>query len=254
MSSLRIAGAALAVTVACAVVPSIAGAAEPGFAAVELEACSTGKTPAQRWAVFRGEMHQIPAAAQMRMRFDLAEKIGKSVWRGVGPLAVGEWHVSDPGVEQLIYRQRVENLKPATAYRVDVYFRWVDGSGEKVAQRILRSVPCRQRGKLPNLALRDDVHGRPGPVEGTYRYAVYIRNNGLKASPPSEVRLAVDGAEVDVRRVGRLRSGEKRIIRFVGPACARGVTASLDPNDVIREITERDNVRQTRCAPPFIAP
>jgi hypothetical protein len=254
MSHLRTAVAVLGIALTFAL-PQVAGAAaSPGFAKVKLEECSTGKDPAQRWAVFRGEMRQIPEASQMQMRFDLAEKIGKSVWRGVGPLAVGKWHVSDPGIQRFIYRQRVENLKPATAYRMVVHFRWVDADSEQVAQRILRSAPCRQRGKLPNLAVRDDVHLRAGPAEGTYRYAVYIRNNGLKASPPTELRLAVDGAEVDVKRVGRLRSGQKRIVRFVGPACASEVTASLDPNDVVREITERDNVRTTSCSPPFIAP
>ena len=224
-----------------------AQAVEPGFANVALIDCSSGKRPEARSAVFLGEMSQIAEATQMRLRFDLSEKVGTSPWRGVGPYAVGEWRYSKPDVKRLEYRQRVVGLKPATKYRMTVTFQWLDGDGRVVAERYLRSRPCRQRGKLPNLAFRDSIHTHPGPTPGTYRYAVRIHNNGVVASPPSELRLSVDGAEVDVRRIGRLRSGERRIVRFVGPACKGRVVAQLDPRDTVREITEQDNLKTSTC-------
>jgi CARDB len=239
---------AAAVALTCAAAgTAVATAAEPGAASVALLECSTGKTRAQRWALFRGEMDQIPEATRMRMRFDLFEKVGTSPWRGVGPYAVGDWHESKPGIRRYAYRQRVVGLKPATRYRVSVSFNWLDDAGSVVAERSARSAACRQRGKLPNLAFRGAVEGGAGPSPGTYRYAVRIRNDGVVAAPRSALKLVVDGAEVDVRPIGRLPSGARRTIRFVGPVCAGRIFARLDPEDVVREIAEQDNRLIQRC-------
>jgi subtilase family serine protease len=128
-----------------------------------------------------------------------------------------------------------------------VKFQWLDGDGERIAAGFERSPACRQPGKLANLAIREDVHARQGPTKGTYRYAVLIHNNGKRTSPRTKLELRVDGAQVDVRPIGRLAPGERRTVRFVGPACKREVKARLDPKDAVREITEADNVRRTAC-------
>jgi hypothetical protein len=241
--------AALAVALSSAAA-SIAAA--PGRAEIALVECRTGKTAGERSAIFRGDMGQIAQASQMRMRLDLSERIGTGLWRGVAGYD-RKWSYSKPGIQRLVFEQSVLNLKPATRYRMNGTFQWLDAEGRPVASRRLLSPICRQRGKLPNPAVRDDVRARPGPSPSTYRYAISLHNNGVVASPPFAVRLTVDGAEVDVRRVGRLRPRERRRIRFVGPACNGSVRAEIDPNDVVREITERDNVRTTACSRAIVS-
>lgn len=225
----------------------VAAAAKPGQHSVELLKCSSGKKAAKRWALFRGEMKQIPEGVGMRMRFELSERIGTSPWRGVHAPGLGEWLDANHGVSRFAYRQKVAGLKPATRYRVQVTFRWLEADGQMVAEAVSRSRACRQRGRLPNLAIRDEIALREGPTADTYRYAVRIGNNGQAASGRSELVLEVDGAEVDSRPIGRLKSGARRIVRFVGPACMGRVQARIDPKDVVREITEQDNVRTSGC-------
>jgi hypothetical protein len=240
---------AIALSVICALsAGAMAKASDPGSPQAGLIECSHGDEPAQRSAVFSGEMTQISGAVRMRMRFELQERIGRSKdWRGVDSPALRSWREADPGVTRFVYRQRVEGLKEATAYRMGVKFQWFDGDGERIAKGYEHSPTCRQRGKLANLGIRDDIHARQGPTGGTYRYVVLIHNNGKTSSPRTKLELRVDGAQVDVRPIGRLAPGERRTVRFVGPACKRSVKARLDPRDAVREITEADNVKRTRC-------
>lgn len=241
---------ALALPAAAFAIPQepgkVVAAAQPGATSVQLLECNTGKRPSRRSAVFRAEMSQIATAERMRLRFSLIEKVGTTrVWSGV---TKSEWRNSNPDVTRFAYQQRVVGLKPATKYRMTVTFQWLDGDGEVVAKDSSGSKVCRQRGKLPNLGIRDDVRMRQARTPGTYRYAVKIHNNGPARSPRTKLRLTVDGAEVDARPIGRLRSGERRLIRFVGPACRKNVRAEIDPGGVVREITEKDNVRITGCS------
>jgi hypothetical protein len=224
-----------------------ATASDPGSPVVRLLECSRGEDPQDRWAVFRGSMSQVEGSEGMRMRFFLFERVGKSVWRGVHAPGLAMWHDSAPGVSRFAYRQRIAALLPATRYHVKVDFRWLDSQGEQLAARWERSPVCRQSGRLPNLSVRDDIAIRPGPTSGTRRYVVRIGNNGVARARHVALALLVDGAEVDMRRVGPLRSGDRRIVRFVGPDCADSVEARLDPKDVVREITERDNDRKADC-------
>jgi hypothetical protein len=241
---------ALLVAVPASVASGSAGAAavQSGPARAQLLDCSTGREPSRRSAVFRGEMRQIADAAQMRMRLHLHERIGSTrVWRSVAGYGKPKWRYSRPDIQVLAYRESVLALKPATRYRMRIEFHWLDDAGEVRTKTSRRSPVCRQRGRLPNLAVRA-VRARPGPTDGTYRYVVALRNDGVVASPRSEVSLSVDGAEVDVRRFGRLAPRERRRVRFVGPACDGEVTAQVDPTDAVREITERDNTVRSRCS------
>lgn len=224
----------------------VAAAAKPGHHSVELLECSRGKL-AKRWALFRGEMTQIPEGAGMRMRFDLSEKVGADPWRAVQAPGLGEWLDASPGVSRFAYRQKVAGLKPATRYRALTTFQWLDANGHVSAEAASKSRTCRQRGKLPNLAMGDAITVRQGPTVDTYRYAVRIRNDGKAPTGRSELVLRIDGSEVDSRPIGRLKGGARRTVRFVGPACQGEVSAQIDPKDVVREVTERDNLRTSGC-------
>jgi CARDB len=255
-SRAQIAAATLTAALAALVAISTGGGAAaqqpaarpaPGEAAVQLLECRHDKATGDRWAVFRGEMKQIPAATGMRMRFDLSERVGRDAWRGVKPYAVGDWHAAKPGVTRFAYRQRVAGLKPGTRYRATVAFQWLDDAGGVVTFRRLPSPVCRQTGRLPNLAFRGDAQTRPGPTAETAHYKVRIVNDGRAPAGRSALQLSVDGADVDSRPTGKLAAGERAVVRFVGPVCADRIRVRLDPDDVVREVTERDNLRVTRC-------
>lgn len=224
-------------------------AAEPQQASVELVECSQGRRRHDRWALFRGEMEQVAGGERMRMRFQLTERIARGRWRPVRAPGLGVWQDSHRGAPAFAYGQRVVGLERATAYRVRVAFRWHDARGGVVAAEEHGSRPCRQRGRLANLALRGDVRVRPGPLPDTARYAVRVVNDGRALARRVRLRLSVDGAAVETRTIGPVRAGRSRVARFVGPACAATVAIRADPDDAIRETSEEDNVASAVCPP-----
>jgi hypothetical protein len=226
--------------------PHSADAAVAGGSVTMLE-CSKDKAAADRRAVYRGEMDLIAAATHMQMRFELAEKVGRGAWAGVAAPDLGVWREARPGIARFAYRQRVLGLQRGTAYRMAVDFRWLADGGKVVRQEAKRSPVCRQPGKLPNLRIRDRIVMKQGPTPDTARYLVKIGNTGRFKARRVELTLRVDGAEVNTVRIGRLRSGQRRTIRFVGPVCGTRIEAEIDPHDVVREITEKDNERVTSC-------
>ncbi len=217
---------------------------------VQLLECSTGKQASKRFALFRGSMSQIPAGQGMRMQYQLGERIGRGLWRRVSAPGLNAWHAAQPGVKQFAYRQKIDALQPATSYRVHVTFEWLDAAGKPVERAVKRSPTCRQPGRLANLHPRGELSVEAGPTDGTRLYGVQVRNTGTAPARKVELRLRVDGAEVDVRSIGTLRSRESRGVRFVGPVCKRSVTVEVDPRDKVREITERDNTVELVCPPP----
>lgn len=221
--------------------------AKAGEAGVEVVECSQGRRRRDRLAVFRGEMAQVPDGAGMRMRFTLLQRVARGTWLPVRAPGLGAWHEAQPGVSRFAYSQRVVGLERATAYRMRVVFLWRDADGERLAARVERSGPCRQRGALPNLSIRGDLAVRPGPNPDTARYAARVVNLGRARARRVDVLLRVDGAEADTRRIRVLRSHRRRVVRFVGPACEREVEVRVDPADAVRETSERDNAVTAVC-------
>lgn len=232
--------------------PAAAAKPDPLAAAtgVQLLECSTGRQASRRFALFRGSMSQLPTGQGMRMRYQLAERVGRGSWRRVSAPGLSAWHAAQPGVMQFAYRQKIDALQPGTAYRVHVTFEWLDAAGTTVERTLGRSPVCRQRGRLANLHPRDRLSVEPGPTDETRLYAVQVRNTGAVTARKVEVRLRVDGAEVDVRSIRAVQGRTSRGIRFVGPVCARSVTVEVDPRDTVREITERDNTVELACPSP----
>lgn len=224
-------------------VPTLAAS---GPASVRLLECSRGSRSTDRQALFRAQMDRIDGGAAMRMRFELLERVGRGPWRGVSAPGLGVWRHADPGVERFAYRQRIAALAPGTAYRARVRFRWHDASGEEVARATSRSKACRQRGPLPNVAVARFTT-MPGPTPDTARYAFDVANVGRADVRGVEVALRVDGADIDVLKVRRLRAGERRRIRLLGPVCSFRAEARADPDRRLRETTDRDNARVLYC-------
>ncbi len=215
---------------------------------VDLVECARGKQAKDRQAVFRGQMKQTGDGLRMQMRFALDERVGNGPWTGVKAPGIGVWHEARPGIAKFAYRQRVVALQKGTSYRAAVQFRWLAQDGSTARRELGKSPVCRQPGKLANLKIRDSVSAMPGPTEETLRYAVVVANTGSATATDVEVRLLVDGAEIDTRTLRRLKPGERRVVRFVGPKCVGEVRALADPNLRVRESNERDNLIRTPCS------
>ena len=91
------------------------GEAQARHHSVELLECSRGKL-AKRWALFRGEMTQIPEGAGCECASTLSEKVGADPWRAVQAPGLGEWLDASPGVPRFAFRQKVAGLE-GDAYR-----------------------------------------------------------------------------------------------------------------------------------------
>src|SRR5690349_7902076 len=217
-----------------------------GSGAVELVECTRGKQAKDRQVVFRAHMRQIADGAQMQLRFQLSEKVGRGSWTAVEAPGIGVWRAARPDIKRFAYRQRVVALQKGTSYRVDVEFRWLSATGKEIRHESARSPLCRQPGKLPNPKIRA-ITAKPGPTDNTERYVVKIANSGTVTASRVEVTLLVDGAEVDTLTVGRLNGGARRTLHFLGPVCAGRVEARIDPQGSIREVSERDNVVRGAC-------
>ena len=182
------------------------------------------------------------------MRFKLQERVGEGTYRTIKAPGLGTWRKSRPGVRRFAYRQRVLALAEGSSYRVVVSFRWYDADGELVKQVRRRSPACKQPGLLANLRVTRIAGGRPvAGLPGTYRYVVNVQNRGRVAADAFGLRLDVDRATADTGTVSALAPGETRRLVLSGPACRGSVTAVADPEDVVREITERDNELTVRC-------
>jgi hypothetical protein len=247
---LTTAAASLAVAGVAASAQPANGAAKPRspLAAARVAECTRGPAPESRLAVFRGAMRRVPGSYRMAMRFKLQERVGTEGFRTVRAPGLGTWHRSRPGVRRFAYRQRVVALAEGSAYRTVVSFRWYSADGELVRQTRRRSPACRQPGLLPDLRVTRIGGGRTvAGAPGAYSYTVTVLNRGSVMAENFAVSFAVDGGTVETRAVNALAPGESRILFFSGPACRGTVTAVADPDDNVREVSERENSLTQPC-------
>lgn len=197
-------------------------------------------------ALFIARMRQIPGSDHMWLRFRLLEKGGS----GFHPLkapGLRRWRKSKPAVGAFAYKQAVRGLESGSLYRAQVDYRWYDEAGAVIATTRRRSAPCRQFDVLPNLSAAP-VEGKALRQEGVVRYRVLVTNEGIAAASGVPVRLSVDGGVVDTVTVPELQPAERRVIPILGPVCHRSVKVEVDPDGVIVESSESDNVREIDCA------
>jgi hypothetical protein len=197
-------------------------------------------------ATFRGRMKSVTNSDRMWMRFTLLEKraAGFEVLAAPG---LARWHKSKPGVGAFGYRQTVRGLQPGASYRMQVTYRWYSADGELIARARRRSPACRQFEQLPNLTVAVE-DARKTSVDGVLRYGVRVSNIGLAPAGGVAVRMAVDGGVLDTITVALLRPGESRLLGFRGPPCTSSVSAAVDPDGVLAESSEDDNLHELSCA------
>jgi hypothetical protein len=233
--------AALAAVAAAPAVGEVVTLAAPP-ATVKLVDCSRE----DQSAAFHGRMKRVEGSERMWMHFTLLEKraAGFEVLEAPG---LARWHKSKPGVGAFRYRQTVNGLQPGASYRIQVNYRWYSAKKQLIARARRRSVPCRQFERLPNLTASAEGATKT-KVKGVLRYGVRVQNTGVAAARNVGVRLTVDGGVVDTATVAFVGSGQSRLLAFRGPACTASVTASADPDGVLVESSEADNVHELPCA------
>ena len=233
--------AAVAAAMAVPAAGEVATLAAPP-ATVKLLDCSRDA----RSATFHGRMKRVEGSERMWMRFTLLERRGARFEALEAP-GLGRWHKSKPSVRAFGYRQTVRGLQPGASYRMQVNYRWYSADGQLLTRARRRSAACRQFERLPNLTA-SVVGAAKAKVEGVLRYAVQVKNTGVADAGGVAVRLAVDGAVVDTVTLVSLAAGEARLVRFLGPRCTASVSAAVDPDGVLVESSEADNVHLVACA------
>jgi hypothetical protein len=124
------------------------GAGQPSGAAVDsasLVQCLSATAPAERSAMFAGEMNMIPGAAKMSMRIELLERTpGETGYHPVLAPGVGVWRTADPGVKTYKHLEQVTNLAAPAYYRALITFRWEGPHGRVLHRDEQRSPRCVQ--------------------------------------------------------------------------------------------------------------
>ena len=226
-------------TALVAAAPS-AAARERAPASVRVAECQPGGDAATRAAAFQARMRRVEGTRSMQVRFYLLERLGDGRFVRVEAPGLGVWRVSRPGTGRFVYTQRVEGLKAKAAYRVVVHHRWVGADGDALRFARRRSDVCEVEGVLPNLkvvkiSVRDGL------------YSVVVRNSGGADAQDVPVALSVDGVPLPAITLPTLAALETRSVRFNGPPCGAGLSAAIDPDDAVRELSETDNLRALRC-------
>ena len=234
--------ALLIAALATAALPAAASAARVP-ASVKVAKCSLETHE----AAFYARMKELPGTVRMAMRFTLLEETGGDRAGRVNAPGLRRWRSSKPGVKVFGYRQAFKNLPENASHRVRVDFRWYAEDGTELARARRRSARCRQFVALPNLVAK--ITGVMGTtVPGVRRYQALVSNTGKAAATAVPVRLTVDGDVVDTLTIASLAPGEERSLTIRGPACDRLAKLEVDPEQVIAEGSDGDNVSEFNCA------
>jgi hypothetical protein len=218
-------------------------AAAADAASVKVVDCTPALDPGARSVTFDARVRASRGSDRMQVRFTLQVRdagIGTR-WRKVVAPGFEEWLTSASGVHRYSYTRTIQNLTAPASYRTVVRFRWLDEDGLVLRGARVRSAQCRQPDMRPDLVpLVLDV--APGVDADSYRYRAVVRNAGRTAAGPFDVAFG-DATE----HVSGLEPGERRAVTFTGPACAAETLLRVDPDDVVDERDEDDNVLMPAC-------
>jgi hypothetical protein len=193
---------------------------------------------------YEARMRAVPGTERMALRIRLLEKFGDGDFHRVSGRV---WRKSRPRVEAFNWEHHVDGLRQGGNYRAVVHYRWYGADGERIRSARVRSQPCKQPGRLPNLRVAS-VETRRGDVEGTAVYRVQIVNRGASEARRVGVLLRVDGEVVDeLEVIEAIGPDEVQTVTFNGPVCRRHLRVVVDPKELIPETREQDNVRAPTC-------
>jgi hypothetical protein len=213
----------------------------------KLTDCHTGPLPADRFAVFVGQMPALQRTRRMWMRFDLYERTSSGRWQRLAVPKFGTWQKSLPGKPGFIYEKRVDQLQAPATYRAVVRFRWYDARGalQRQARRVTRA--CHEPDPRPDLAVGTVTATDAGA--GRLRYVIRVRNDGRSDVGPFDAVLSVDGSAQPPATVAGLPAGGATKVAVIAPRCAAGsrIQIALDPAGTIDEAREANNAVSRAC-------
>jgi len=139
----------LPILLACLALAPAALAARPGLGVptkAALAECHQAADPAQRYAIFLGQMAAVPRAAKMQMRFVVQYRsTANSSFEPVSAPGLDEWIGSQSGVDIFRYRKQVTNLDAPGEYRARVGFRWINAAGRVIMREHRVTAACAVR-------------------------------------------------------------------------------------------------------------
>jgi len=216
----------------------------------KLTDCHVGAQPADRFAVFVGQMPALQGTKRMWMRFDLYERNPSGTWRHLTVPKFGTWQKSLPSKPGFIYEKRVDGLMAPADYRAQIRFRWYDAKGklQRSARKTTRT--CHEPDPRPDLAVGKVTATEAGM--GRLRYLIRVRNDGRSDVGPFATTLSVDGNVQPVANVAGLPAGGATKVAVVGMRCELGsqIQVSVDSSGAIDESRESNNVVSRPCPIP----
>jgi hypothetical protein len=215
-------------------------------AGVRMLSCTPWEEGLGGSVTYAARMKSIPGTARMSLRIRLFEKVGSGKFERVSAEGLGVWRKSHPDASVFRYEQHVRGLHKGAIYRVTVRYRWLDATGQPILTVRRQSPRCSQDGGLPNLRVAS-IDVSPGEVEETSVYKVKVVNRGSALAENVGVLLRVDGEIVDQEVIDALEPKGVQTLTFNGPVCRDRVRVVVDPNELIVESHERDNVRDPSC-------
>ena len=216
----------------------------------KLTDCHVDAQPADRFAVFVGQMPALQGTKRMWMRFDLYERNPGRNWRHLTVPKFGTWLKSQRGVPGFIFEKRVDQLQAPADYRAQIRFRWYDKKGrlQRSARKTTRA--CHEPDPRPDLAIGKVTATEAG--QGRLRYLIRVRNDGRGDVGAFDTVLSVDGNPQPTATVSGLPAGGQTKVAVVGQRCELGsqLQVAVDTAGTIDEASESNNAVSRPCPIP----
>jgi hypothetical protein len=247
---------------------ALAATASPPKDQLRSFVCQKALDPPSRAVSVQGVMRPVTGTASMQMRFDLMRQTTTGgPFKLVRGRLLGSWISPQeptlgqrPGDIWIVNHPVVDLGAPAT-YRFRVSFRWMDSSGQPLANAVQTSPNCWQPELRADLLVRS-ITVTP-LTSGQDAYVATIANKGQTAAGPVEVDLAGAGvgagAGAGSGSSGPLAATVPSVAarstvrhRFVAAACTPGsmLTVTVDPSHTIDEYDFSDNALTISCPAP----
>lgn len=267
MTAALTATALIALSAVALAAPGGRGAAGGPKAWVGIGECTSAQMYADRLLEFRGSMRSYGAAGAMQMRFTLYRRYNEAKstrFRMVRPAEgspLGQWLASsDLAATTYIHNLLVTPVETYAAYRAKVQFRWLDANGTIVARTKRTSKLCKQKTGLPNLGIVSvQRYPNPGTVypQMPVAYAVTIRNTGHSSAalqPGFILSGQASGGLVDgsvettpLNPFDTIPAKGSIVRTLYGPECQSSLAVRVDPSNLVRETSDRDNAYHGPC-------
>lgn len=223
------------------------------LAKVKASACVSGAMYSDRQLRFRSSMKSISAGGNMQMRAVIQRRyLEQKRFQVVTPSGnsqdlLPEWlENSNPAATMFVYNFSVVPVETRAQYRVKVYYRWLDTSGEIVKRARRVSSVCAQTRKLPELGIvtrRQYANSGSSFPQMPAIHTVTVKNSGGSSASTFSVGGDVNGVALLSEPVTTPTVFDfvpfKTSVDFIfyGPECRSGdkITFTVNPDRSVRE-------------------